>query len=469
LADNLEITAGTGTSIATDEVDSKHFQKMKIADGTADSDVMVAASADYGLEVDVTRMPVDGTTGANASVTLVVEETAGPSYVPVQGAVINGANAMYVYPPSGAFSVEGMYTSGGSGAAVMPVYVGGYADSTLPAAVDDGDLVGLTTDVYGRLRVLPGANSGVDIGDVDILSIAAGTNLLGKVSIDQVTANANEVVIKSGTVTAVTGITNALPAGTALLGKIGIDQVTANANEVVIKSITAGNTNIGDVDVATLPALVASSAIIGNVRVDQTTPGTTNGVVVNSGTVTTVSTVTSVTAVAGMPTGASATAVQGTVASGGGAAQNPVSIGVRGLSTLPAVVDTGDVVFATADLLGRQVVVPHSPSADRISGCSAAITDTTATNVVATDSGAGLKWYITDIIVTNSHATVGTLVDIEDSAASVLWQGYAAPAGGGFTCHLVTPVATGANTHIHAKNTTTGSNTYICVSAYKAP
>jgi hypothetical protein len=169
------------------------------------------------------------------------------------------------------------------------------------------------------LPTLPAGNN--NIGDVDVASIAAGTNLIGKTGIDQVTPNANEVVVKSGTLTAVTGITNALPAGTNLMGKVGIDQVTANANEVVLKSGTltavtgitnalpAGTNNIGDVDVATLPALpagannigdvdVASIAagnnnigdvdvatiaaganIIGKVGIDQTTPGTTNKVV----------------------------------------------------------------------------------------------------------------------------------------------------------------------------------------------
>ena len=50
----------------------------------------------------------------------------------------------------------------------------------------------------------------------------------------------------------------ALPTGTNLIGKVGIDQVTANANEVVLK---------------------AGAAIAGKVGIDQTTPGTTNGVV----------------------------------------------------------------------------------------------------------------------------------------------------------------------------------------------
>lgn len=45
-----------------------------------------------------------------------------------------------------------------------------------------------------------------------------------------------------------------LLAGTALVGKVEIDQATANANEVVVKSITAGDTNIGNVDVLSIAA-----------------------------------------------------------------------------------------------------------------------------------------------------------------------------------------------------------------------
>lgn len=49
-------------------------------------------------------------------------------------------------------------------------------------------------------------------GTAEIGKLAAGTALIGKVGIDQATANANEVVVKSGTLTAVTTITNAVSA-----------------------------------------------------------------------------------------------------------------------------------------------------------------------------------------------------------------------------------------------------------------
>lgn len=76
------------------------------------------------------------------------------------------------------------------------------------------------TNAVGKLA----ANSGVDIGDVDILSIAAGDNNIGNVD-----------------------IASALPAGTNAIGKLA-------ANSGV---------DIGDVDVTSLPALTAGTAAIG--------------------------------------------------------------------------------------------------------------------------------------------------------------------------------------------------------------
>lgn len=57
MADNVPITSGSGTSIATDDVSGVHYQKMKLFDGTADSSTPVAADATFGLAVDVKRAP----------------------------------------------------------------------------------------------------------------------------------------------------------------------------------------------------------------------------------------------------------------------------------------------------------------------------------------------------------------------------------------------------------------------------
>jgi len=56
MADNVEITAGVGTPISTDEIGGKHYQRIKIADGVDDSTAMIGGDAANGLDVDVTRI-----------------------------------------------------------------------------------------------------------------------------------------------------------------------------------------------------------------------------------------------------------------------------------------------------------------------------------------------------------------------------------------------------------------------------
>lgn len=56
MADNVLITAGKDTSVATDDVSGQHYQYVKLADGTADSAAVIKGDATNGLDVDVTRV-----------------------------------------------------------------------------------------------------------------------------------------------------------------------------------------------------------------------------------------------------------------------------------------------------------------------------------------------------------------------------------------------------------------------------
>ena len=114
------------------------------------------------------------------------------------------------------------------------------------------------------------------------------------------------------------------------------------------------------------------------------------------------------------------------------------------------------------------VVTPHALPAALVSGVTSDITDTTATSVIAA-AGAGVKNYITTLMVTNSHATVGTFVNITDgSGGTVLWSGYAAAAGGGFAVTLPCPIVTTANTALYCVCVTTGANVRVCAAGFKA-
>jgi len=57
MADNVEITAGSGTIVKTDQVGTDHVQYVKLMDGTADGSGVIPGDATNGLDVDVTRLP----------------------------------------------------------------------------------------------------------------------------------------------------------------------------------------------------------------------------------------------------------------------------------------------------------------------------------------------------------------------------------------------------------------------------
>jgi hypothetical protein len=86
-------------------------------------------------------------------------------------------------------------------------------------------------------------------------------------------------------------LTTPLPAGASVIGAVTQSGTWNIGSITTLPSIPAGGNVIGAVTqsgtwnvgtVSTLPALVAGSAIIGKVGIDQTTPGTTNGVQVNA-------------------------------------------------------------------------------------------------------------------------------------------------------------------------------------------
>lgn len=156
---------------------------------------------------------------------------------------------------------------------------------------------------------------------------------------------------------------------------------------------------------------------------------------------------------------------RGPAAHDAAAAGNPLLLGAEALSAERAAVATTDVTKLVADLVGKLIVLPFSIPELFVKGKTAAITDTTRTAVIAAQ-GAGVKLYITHIAVTNSHATVGTYVKIEDGTTEI-YGGYAAAVGGGFSYTLPVPLMITANTALNVTCGTTGANVYACASGYK--
>lgn len=159
--------------------------------------------------------------------------------------------------------------------------------------------------------------------------------------------------------------------------------------------------------------------------------------------------------------------VHGDVAHDAAVSGNPVRAAGRARTSDYTAVANDDTADFIADLNGKQIVLPYAIPENSISGVTAAITGTSDTSVIATP-GAGIRNYITHILVTNSHATVGTVVEIKDNT-TVIYRGYAAPAGGGFALNFPVPLRLTANVALQAANVTTGSNTYVSASGFKAP
>lgn len=68
MADTVQITAGTGTVIATDDVAGTHYQQVKLVDGTLDSTTVIASGNGTAASALRVTLPTDGTgvVGLNA-------------------------------------------------------------------------------------------------------------------------------------------------------------------------------------------------------------------------------------------------------------------------------------------------------------------------------------------------------------------------------------------------------------------
>lgn len=120
MADNLDITAGVGTTIATDDCAGNHYQRVKLSNGTADSTDVIAA--DVGVKANALR--------------------------------VCPANDITAETYIGAIDGDVAHDSGDSG---QPVKIGGKAynmDGTVPGvAVAEGDRANFICDTYGRQLV----------------------------------------------------------------------------------------------------------------------------------------------------------------------------------------------------------------------------------------------------------------------------------------------------------------------------
>jgi len=350
---------------------------------------------------------------------------------------------------------------------------------SLPAGANNiGDV-----DVLSLPALPAGANN---IGDVDVLTVPAPLSTAGggleatalRVTIASDSTGLVSVDDNGGSLT-VDAASLPLPTGAATEATLSTlnGKVTAcNTGAVVVSgALPAGANNIGDVDVLSLPALPAGANNIGDVDV-LTVPAPLN--VVGTGLEATALRVTIAsdsTGVVSVDDNGSSLTVDGTVsATASGVAAhdapvsgNPVRVAGKAINTEGAAVINGDTCDAVTDLTGKQIVLPYANPENFVSGATGDITGVTSTQVIAAGA-AGVRNYITHILVQNSHATVGTWVNIQDgSGGTTLYTIYAPAVGGGASVTLPVPIKTTAATGLFAACVTTGANVRVSASGYR--
>jgi len=138
MANNVTLNSMTGGEVcATDQVGTNHYQYVKLADGTADSSAVIPGDATNGLYVNLKAM-IALPAGSNAIGKLVANDAVDIGDVTINNAIGAG---VYIRPGTGVNLDTSAVTITGA----------------LPAG----------SAAIGKLA----ANSGVDIGDVDVTSL----------------------------------------------------------------------------------------------------------------------------------------------------------------------------------------------------------------------------------------------------------------------------------------------------------
>lgn len=290
MTENILVTPGSGATVATDEIGGVHFQRVKATFGvdgvatdvSADNPLPVTMAASSGgltnTELRATAVPISGTVTANVSGTVPVSGTFWQATQPISGNVgVTGSVAVTGTFWQATQPVSGTVTVGNASLAVTGAFyqatqpVSGTVTANAGTGTMAVSLASLPALAAGAAVIGAVTQSGTwNVGSVTTLpALATGSNVIGALVADQ-TVNLTKVggnAIATGSGVTGTGVQRvvlatdiALPTGANVIG--GVTQ--------------SGTWNVGSI--TTLPALVAGSALVGKVGIDQTTPGTTNAV-----------------------------------------------------------------------------------------------------------------------------------------------------------------------------------------------
>lgn len=432
MADNIAITAGSGTTVSTEEVttlnggavSAQHvgrvIQSARTADGTA---VDIAKAEDAAHTSGDPGLPMLG----------VRQDTA---------ASLAGTDGDYTMP---IFDANGRQHVLDQNSAAIKTAVE-LIDNAISGSEMQVDVVAALpagTNAIGKLA----ANSGVDIGDVDVTSVIPGTGAtnLGK-AIDTATGATDTGVLALAT------RDDALGALTPIEGDNVQLRTDANGalwtHDDALDAALSGSELQVDV-VAALPAgtnaigkLAANSGVdIGDVDVTSVTPGTTAS------------------ALGKAEDGAHASGDTGVMALGvRDDSPDTAFSGTDGDYTPIATTSTGAV--RTAPISEDFAALANGPQVKKYYTNAGAVTDG-----IIWSPAAGKRWYVTDIFINVSAAATVTLEDDLAGGDSAVWKAELA-ANSGWSHSFNTPLFSGEDA-ADLIVTTSAGNVYITVVGYE--
>jgi hypothetical protein len=424
------------------------------------SDTLRAVSAAKPLPVGDAggSLTVDGTVGVSGTVAVTQSGTWD------EVGINDSGNSITVDDGGGSLTVDGTFTAAGDVAhddadSGNPVKIGGRADTTLPAAVADGDRVDAWFNERGALSVQITDQAGIraDVSSGAIFTgdgqgsfgdalytlspgwlyngtnwdrargntsgafaqgpaahdaaVAGNPQLVGFEAKDQDGAalpnavNAEGDIVRAAASLSGVQYVMAVNEDGSAVGTVKLDAGTNNIGDVDVLSIAAGDNNIGNVDVVTMPNVTLAA-------------------------------------------GTNTNEVVGDVAHDNAAAGNPLPVAAIAQDTddtAPpnAVSAEGDVVRIAANRDGAQFALPHGP---RIwsyhENSSSALTDTSVKGA----PGSGLSLYVTDIVISNG-STTALNVFFEEGSTTILGPFYLEAVNGrGLAIQFRTPKKCTANT-----------------------
>jgi hypothetical protein len=169
MPDNKTIDNGTLTDFtaATDEIAGVDYQYVKLVDGTPDSTAKIQGTEAFGLEVDVTRLPVLGT-GSKVQLTDGTDDatiSVAGSRKPLDVHLIDATGAV-ISSVGGAGGTSAADNSAFTAGTTVATPVAGFYQSS-PSAVTDGRVAAIGMDDQRRVKVT------VDASTLDVAHDAA--------------------------------------------------------------------------------------------------------------------------------------------------------------------------------------------------------------------------------------------------------------------------------------------------------